>query len=518
MRTRFLTRPIAWYAFAASALIAAGCSGGGGSSAPPTPAPSVAPATAPVTFSISVGSGTGASSKRRPHYVSVATKSVAITPIALGSVNEPTTVIDIASGAPGCSGSGAKLTCTGTLSAPIGQTSFNVVTYAATGAKGGVLSTGTITIVVGSSSNEISVTNQTSLTLNAAPARFTLSASAASLQLGTPSSLTVTATVYDAAGEIIIGGGSFTQPIDVETIAPGGQVDPVLHGTIGASAPGCTYPTPTGDVCYLVGTFDGPGAPQTLSYEGESVPATSILLVGESPGLTSSALKIALTSNASGCTGSPISVCPGLITFANPASSPVPLTVTESGVSSFEANDTDCFTRAIATVNAKEIAFGSSFTVEPITVGAVAGSCTITISDSAATPHQTIINVTLVSAATPTPSPSPSPAASPTSSPTPTPIPSGPITIAPSSTVEFASSTAAPQTITASQPGFSSFTIDQTACAGIATVSPTSGTQFTVTPVAALTQGGECTFEVKDSAGQSSPVTVYVDGAVFHIN
>ncbi len=500
----------AWYAFVAAAAVGAGCSGGGGSSAPPGPAPSTAPQTATVTFSISAGSSAKSKGRERPRYLSSATKSVAIQPIVLGSVGEPVTVIDIAAGAPGCSGSGAALTCSGTLAAPVGQTSFDVTTYDREDATGDVLSAGTITFDVAPSSDRFAITNRQSLTLDAVPARFVLAAVPAAVFVGSAGSVRASATVYDAGGAIVIGPGAFTQPIDVETIAPLGT-DPVLHGPIVATAPGCTYPTTAAQSCFVVSAFEGPSAPLTLGYDGEFVSGSSILLVGESPGLPSAVLPIAL-KRSSACTGAPVSVCPALISFADPASSPVPLTVVEKGATSFEADARNCKDTGagqIADVNFKDIAFGTKFTVYPLNT---AGSCTITISDGALPPNQTVINVTLQSASTPAPSPSP------TVSPTPSPLPSGPIAISPSNVVEFANSTAPPQTISASENGFTTFDVEAKACKGIASVSPGNGTRFTVAPLAALTQGGTCAFYVLDLAGGSSPVTVYVDGTVFHIH
>jgi hypothetical protein len=70
----------------------------------------------------------------------------------------------------------------------------------------------------------------------------------------------------------------------------------------------------------------------------------------------------------------------------------------------------------------------------------------------------------------------------------------------------------------ASEANVGTFTIDQTACAGVVTVSPSTGAAFAVAPVASLTQGGSCTFDVVDPSGQISPVKALVDGVSFTIN
>jgi hypothetical protein len=276
------------------------------------------------------------------------------------------------------------------------------------------------------------------------------------------------------------------------------------------SVPGCTFPTKEFVTsCHIVTVASAPVGAITLDYAGELVSGTSILLVGESPGLKTQQVTIPLATAAPGsCTGSPIKVCPGSITFANALSSPVPLTVTEPGVGTFTASDIGCVNQQTASINFAEVVSGDSFTVEP---GAVPGQCTASISDASG--NSTTINIALLAAA---PSPSPSPTPVPTASPTP--VPTGPINIAPSNTLEFTSSTAAPQQITASEAGITTFTIDQSACSGIVQVTPPSGSTFTIAPVASLTQGGVCTFNVLDPSGQSSPVKAYVDGVIFHVN
>ena len=63
------------------------------------------------------------------------------------------------------------------------------------------------------------------------------------------------------------------------------------------------------------------------------------------------------------------------------------------------------------------------------------------------------------------------------------------------------------QTVTVTQVNYSgAFTPATTTCSGIATISPTSGTSFTVTPVAA----GSCTFTIAGGGGQSATLSVGV--------
>jgi hypothetical protein len=111
---------------------------------------------------------------------------------------------------------------------------------------------------------------------------------------------------------------------------------------------------------------------------------------------------------------------------------------------------------------------------------------------------------------TPTPlPPTPTPIATTTPSPLPTFTP-GPITLNPSS-LYFAEPTAAPQTFTASEPGVSSFNaapLDPT----VASVSPSNGTNFTVTPLSA----GLTLIIVTDGKGNTNGVAVYVNQIIIN--
>jgi hypothetical protein len=63
------------------------------------------------------------------------------------------------------------------------------------------------------------------------------------------------------------------------------------------------------------------------------------------------------------------------------------------------------------------------------------------------------------------------------------------------------------QPVTAMQANYAgSFTASTTTCGGIATISPATGTAFSVTPVAA----GSCTFAIAGGAGQSTTLTIGV--------
>jgi len=496
-----------WWALAA---LVAGCSSTVGSAVPTygNSAPSTPVPTAPVAFTVSPGlAHPTATRNRKPAYLSPLTLSVSIVPIVTGAPNQPPTVIDLGAGVSGCTGSGASLACTGTVTAPIGETSFTVTAFGSENAKGAVLSVGTIAVDVLPSSTGATISNATSLTLGGVPASFGITASPDLLTVGTASTIDANVAAYDASGSTIIG--------PVETITPYESADDsvltVANGFIGI-VPGCAYPTvPNVTSCHIITAVLGPSQALILSYAGEYVPGTSILLALESPGLATKTLKVSLATPPpnGGCTGAVIVVCPGQVTFADSSSPGVPLTVTETGVTTFTASDAACVGAGVASINFQKMTSGDSFTVYP---GDSAGTCTATFTDAKG--HTTDLNIALLNSQ---PTPTPSPTFTPTPIPTQTPTPA-PIAIAPSDTIVFASSTAAAQTMTASEAGYHSFTLDQTQCAGIVSVTPSTGTIFTITPAAALGQGGKCTLVVSNSTGQSAQVQALVDGTSIIIN
>jgi hypothetical protein len=501
---------------AALAALVAGCSSATGNPQPTYPLPtSPALQTAAVNFTVTLAGAAPASVRgRRPNYLSGGTQSVSILPIVPGSTTQTPAVLNLVAGAAGCTGSGPTLACTGTVKAPVGETSFTVTTYAGQNAKGAVLSVGTFALMVKASANAATLSNATSLALNGVPASLALAVTPQILTLGTGATLSATVTAFDAAGAIIIGPGQYTTGIALETITPASATDSVLSAsgvTIPPAVPDCTYPiVPNVTYCYAIGSIAAPGTAIPLTYSGEFVSASSIQLAAESPGLATKAVTIALASPVPGsCSGSPVKVCPGSIVFASALSTPVPVTVSEPGVTEFQGQGSTCGASQTALIdNSYSGATGNAFT---ITAGLNPGSCFFIFSDAAN--NQTELNVTVLGAPpTATPSPSPTPVA------TDTPVPTGPVAIAPSNTLEFNGPTAPPQTFTASEAGVASFTLNQTACAGIVTVGPASGTAFTATPVSTLTQGGKCTISVLDPSLQFSYVKFYVDGTIITVD
>ncbi len=112
------------------------------------------------------------------------------------------------------------------------------------------------------------------------------------------------------------------------------------------------------------------------------------------------------------------------------------------------------------------------------------------------------------------PTPSPSPAPTPTPTPTPTPMPTpGAVVLAPNALAFTAVGATNAQRTTASESNYAgTFTAatgaagQTNSCSGIATISPASGTTFSVTPVAA----GHCTFTLTGGGTQSATLTIDV--------
>jgi hypothetical protein len=83
----------------------------------------------------------------------------------------------------------------------------------------------------------------------------------------------------------------------------------------------------------------------------------------------------------------------------------------------------------------------------------------------------------------------------------------GAVVLSPASLAFTAAGAASAQSVSATQASYGgSFTASTTTCSGIATISPASGSAFTVTPVAA----GACTFIISGGGSQSTSLAVGV--------
>lgn len=185
-----------------------------------------------------------------------------------------------------------------------------------------------------------------------------------------------------------------------------------------------------------------------------------------------------IKDNVNGGVSAPVSVTigpfgavvpsPTTLTFGDVgAGAAQTFTVSESKYTGNFTLDTSSCPSSVATVSPGSGNASTTFTVTPVG----SGSCTINVNDD----HTQSAGVTATVASF------------------------GPISPSPTS---LTFTDIPPQSFTVSETGYSGqFTIDQSACAGIATVTPLSGTSatsFTVTPSNSSASGGTCNLHVND--------------------
>jgi hypothetical protein len=245
------------------------CGGGGGGSAPSSVAPGSgaggggssggAPASTatggPATLSLLIPSANAAASatKRRPAYVASNTASVAVFAYPSSATPPPTatTLVNVGPGLPGCTSVSGGTSCTITVPAIYGSMTFTVKTYDGTLGSGNVLSAATFTQTI---------------TPNQAAIPATLSGVIAATEISVPQfsypagggTFTATVNALDANGNVIVGGGTYNQPIYI------GMSDP----SVTASPSSVT----------------GPGQPVTITY-GASAPS-GVTIRAQSAGLS----------------------------------------------------------------------------------------------------------------------------------------------------------------------------------------------------------------------------------------
>ena len=244
---------------AVCASLLAACSGGGGSPAA-TSGGGSAPASssrANVTFqmqwaasSASASAVQAATLRRSPKYLAPTALSVSIE--VLGTSTTTTTTPDIEyMNSP---------QSTLTFAAPTGLDTFEIETYDETNGKGNVLSSAFVTQTVSSGS-----ANVVSAILNGVIKSLALSVSPLQPAAGTASTMTVSATGYDADGNVIVGPGAYAAPIALSI------VDPANSGALSLST----------------AVLQQPGATSTLSYNGKILLSASVSasLVGVTPSM-----------------------------------------------------------------------------------------------------------------------------------------------------------------------------------------------------------------------------------------
>ena len=242
-------------ALCATVTVLAACSGGGGA---PTgtsgggSAPSSS-SRANVTFQMqwAPASSTPVASavRRSPKYLAPTALSVSIQVLSAPAPYSTTTPIIDYMNSP---------QSTLTFAAPTGQDTFEIQTYDETNGKGNVLSSAFVTQTVSSGS-----ANVVTAILNGVINSLALSVSPLQPTAGTASTMTVSATGYDADGNVIVGPGAYAAPITLSI------VDPANSGTLALSST----------------VLQQPGATSTLSYSGKTLwsATVSASLAGVTP-------------------------------------------------------------------------------------------------------------------------------------------------------------------------------------------------------------------------------------------
>ncbi|HTV72760.1 MAG TPA: hypothetical protein VME66_03515, partial [Candidatus Acidoferrales bacterium] len=174
---------------------------------------------------------------------------------------------DLTPSSPGCGVTSQQITCTTSVTAPIGTDAFTVVTYDKTGGTGSVLSQASVQgTIVADEANVIPVV------LNGVVASAVVQIAQPNPPAGTPLQTNVTLAVKDADGNTIVGEGSY----------------------IDATGTAVTFTLQDGDTTGATSiedeTIQGPGDSVSLAYTGMSLTSASITAVVQTGKVAASAV------------------------------------------------------------------------------------------------------------------------------------------------------------------------------------------------------------------------------------
>ncbi len=221
------------------------CSGGGGGQLPPSGSGSGGQ-TATVHFHIAVADQTSSSvaaARKKPLYVSTATKSAAIAVRQSGAQTVTEAVLECTS------------TCDGDVQAPVGTDAFTITLFDQSNGAGNALSTGSTTATVAANQ-----TNTVSVTFNGIV--YSVALSADPLAAGTAASEPLTVLVKDRDGKAIVGAGTYVD-------AGGNPLTLRLSSTDTTSGG-------SGAITLSTATLHSPADIVTLHYNGGSMYSSSI--------------------------------------------------------------------------------------------------------------------------------------------------------------------------------------------------------------------------------------------------
>ncbi len=242
---------------AAAALAAASCGGG---SSPVAPAAAVpAPQhgkTASAQLSIVIPLPRQSTSTRRPRFVSSGTQSggLAVNGAAVSQA------FSLAANAPGCTATGTTRTCQVTVDLPLGADVVALSTYDGPLVNGRptghLLATATVTqTIIESRANVVA------LSLLGIPASATIVPQQATIvSTGSPVSVPLAVTVYDAAGNAITGTDAYAQPVDVMMQSAAPFQGRFTFSVNGGPAGGGRLTSPQDTIALLYGGRGGSGS------------------------------------------------------------------------------------------------------------------------------------------------------------------------------------------------------------------------------------------------------------------
>lgn len=191
----------------------------------------------------------------KPKYISPSTQSMTV----VTSANVPAQTFNLTPTSPGCSVSNGNTTCSIVAFLPVGSQTLTITLWDQTGGKGNQLSTADdpVTIDAGAVAN-------ISVTLDGVPATAvvllgTPPSPSASVPQGTPTSVPVSVTAYDADQHIIMSPGGYSTPI-----------------TLTDSDTSATSLSTSGTNSGQTVTVNAPGQAVTLSYTGGIISSATI--------------------------------------------------------------------------------------------------------------------------------------------------------------------------------------------------------------------------------------------------
>ena len=199
--------------------------GGGGSGGSGSTGSSNALAPASVSVSFLQYQPVQTASRRRTAFISPATESISLSVIvANGSTlsNPTVTTFNVGPSAANCSVSGATVTCSASIDAPVGTDVIAITSYDASGKQLGATQA-PVTIVQNS-------TNRIPLSLGGTIASLELYLSNSNLSLNSPKSLVVIVPL-DASGAVIVNPGNYNPSITVTSSDTTGAFSLILDGT-----------------------------------------------------------------------------------------------------------------------------------------------------------------------------------------------------------------------------------------------------------------------------------------------